>query len=1592
MAVAPKQKGLEVLRKLVPLNTLSEDDLHGLLDKVVFEKLKKGATLFREGDRDNHNIYLLSGRVALLSGRREVDTVDAGSDTARFPLAHQIPRKFSVVARSRAEVVRIDNRLLGELIARVGRISYEVSDLESESTDDWMSQLLQLRVFQQIPPENIQRVILGMEEIYLNQGDLVVEQGEQGQYFYLINTGYCSVACQTKEGAEPEEVARLGPGDTFGEEALLSDSPRACTVSMLTDGLLLTLKKEDFIRYVKEPLARELKYPQALAEVEKGSLWLDVRPSEVFEEHHLPNSLNLPLSSLRYQMSSLDPERSYIVYCSDGRQSNTAAYLLYGQGFHVSVLIGGVNTAAEQTAEQGDSGADIIRLRPEQESESQEQGGVSDAADPPSNETAVDSDPDLSGLKARLAYAERESEDQNSRVNQLKQALEKAKGRLESVENKRIEIEGKYQRLQEDAGQLRDALEQKEEALRSLQDQATQVEVLSTDKAVAESRLRELEREIARLKQAAEKAAKKEQETAARLTKSDADYKQQVKHQVEKEEALNKELAAADDMLQSLHLKLTELETSGAEQGQQIEALRETQAQSAKQVEQLQKEKDGVGRELSAARDQLAGLESQLSEQDRAAKQQEEHHQRELGTLQARIEEQQTQRTEARKRLASLTTEKEQSDRELAGVRDQLARLESKLSAQENAQYEQDNRLQRELADSRAEKDRLEQELNDARAKISELNLNLSAMESSGTEEEAGYQQELADLQRRLDEQQADAAQRLQTAEAERQALERELANSLEQQRSLQNELVTLKGSESEPGSRLQQEADALRSELEQARAQLGVAEGKLASLDPEADRLRKELESTGTELVAIKQVIGERDVQLGEQLQELSRLNAELDDQKRVSEQEIEALREELKEVAAGREAAEHEVKHQRGLVEAVKSGGGDVKALQAELETLTAALEESDKVYDEITQRVEEAQSERDREAARARELADELDALRQTMPESGPAPEVDRLRQEKESAEARTAQLKQELDQLQARIGQQEAASRQAQEETLGEEAALRSELQLVREQAESEVARLRGELEEAKQRLLVQAGSGDAESISVEERKELEELRLQVKEKELSGAAEVAENDALRTELTELQSQLAARKQELEQASVEQNRLFEEFEGRSGEIDRLKEALEIATVEGEEADFRREEAEAARKQVEEALYQAQQEIESQRARELVKGDFPVAPSEFREAAETHPRRSTNKGLKGALIGALLAFGVADGVSIMGGRGEIVSGLLGEERLQQVLDKARGVFSPADTPQSGGGERIEDAKPDSDRSGKERPEGDAKLSQIESKPRQSAGYASSSARPKSRRSNSSTEKGSSAPAVTRLRDRLPNGEPGPELVYIRGGSFSMGSDVAPFAPDEKPVHTVELKSFAIGQFEVTFDEYMEFAMATGRDVPPDEGWGRGRRPVINVSWEDALSYTMWLSEQTGRHYRLPTEAEWEYAATGGADTYYWWGFKLGEGRANCFNCGSQWDGVSTAPAGSFSANGYGLYSTAGNVMEWVADCYHNSYAGAPTDGSAWVDADCRDRVVRGGAFNKSGDALRAARRSRQDMQTRLAALGFRVVRDVN
>jgi formylglycine-generating enzyme required for sulfatase activity len=232
-------------------------------------------------------------------------------------------------------------------------------------------------------------------------------------------------------------------------------------------------------------------------------------------------------------------------------------------------------------------------------------------------------------------------------------------------------------------------------------------------------------------------------------------------------------------------------------------------------------------------------------------------------------------------------------------------------------------------------------------------------------------------------------------------------------------------------------------------------------------------------------------------------------------------------------------------------------------------------------------------------------------------------------------------------------------------------------------------------------------------------------------------------------------------------------------------------------------------------------------------------------------------------------------------------------------------------------------------------------------------------------------------------------------PEMIVIPAGEFTMGpsaDEKARFGDQSQPHQVTIARPLAVSRFDVTFADWDICVAAGGCREIGDAGFGRETKPAINVTWTDAQQYAAWLSKSTGQPYRLLTEAEWEYAARAGAATAYSWGNEIGQGNANCSGCGSAWDNRGTSPVGSFKPNAFGLYDMAGNVWQWVEDCYHGDYAGAPTDGSAWTSGDCGRRVVRGGSWVDRSQFSRSAHRLRFSTPFRMSNIGFRVARTLS
>jgi formylglycine-generating enzyme required for sulfatase activity len=227
-------------------------------------------------------------------------------------------------------------------------------------------------------------------------------------------------------------------------------------------------------------------------------------------------------------------------------------------------------------------------------------------------------------------------------------------------------------------------------------------------------------------------------------------------------------------------------------------------------------------------------------------------------------------------------------------------------------------------------------------------------------------------------------------------------------------------------------------------------------------------------------------------------------------------------------------------------------------------------------------------------------------------------------------------------------------------------------------------------------------------------------------------------------------------------------------------------------------------------------------------------------------------------------------------------------------------------------------------------------------------------------------------------------------PEMVRIVAGQFKMGSTTGDRS--ERPVRSVRIaKSFAIGKYEVTVAQWQACVKSGGCTYSPSLGKAKPNDPVRKLSWSDVMRYVAWLRKKTGQRYRLPTEAEWEYAARAGSESLYWWGDRMAPGLADCKKCDPSWNRKLPQSVGRDKANPFGLHGVAGGVWEWTADCWHNNYASAPADGRAWDAADCRSRVLRGGSWRNDANYARAASRLKYDFDVRYSTNGFRVAREL-
>jgi CRP-like cAMP-binding protein len=345
----------EVLQKLVPLNTLSHTSLDEAVKSVRIGQADKGDILFREGDVDNDAVYLLTGEIILTSSQQPERVIHGGTDAGRYALAQLKPRQSTGKVSQSSTIARINQELLDHIVTMDEVSGIEVVEMDGDEDVEWVFSVLSSNTFSRLPPANANQMLARMEKMPVKANQVIITQGEPGDFYYLIREGIASVARKDTDG-KTEIVTELTAGDQFGEEALLSDDPRNATIMMKTDGLLMRLTREDFNELLTAPMVNWAEQSEADRMIGEGAGILDVRTADEYRSGAINKSLNAPLSQIRQLADSLDRSRQYVVYCQTGNRSSVASFMLNQRGFNTVALKGGLMGLTlipnEQLAEQ----------------------------------------------------------------------------------------------------------------------------------------------------------------------------------------------------------------------------------------------------------------------------------------------------------------------------------------------------------------------------------------------------------------------------------------------------------------------------------------------------------------------------------------------------------------------------------------------------------------------------------------------------------------------------------------------------------------------------------------------------------------------------------------------------------------------------------------------------------------------------------------------------------------------------------------------------------------------------------------------------------------------------------------------------------------------------------------------------------------------------------------------------------------------------------------------------------------------------------------------------------------------------------------
>ncbi|MGH8537685.1 MAG: cyclic nucleotide-binding domain-containing protein, partial [Gammaproteobacteria bacterium] len=799
-----------VLQTFIPLNRLTPEAQRALLEHTEIIPYEPGCPVFREGDRDSYAYYLLEGDLELCCDGQVVSRLRGGTPEAAHALAQLQPRQLTAIPKTAVRILRLERQHLASALdldeaRQAGDDSVQVNDITSEIAMDWMTRMLQSGVFSQLPVANLQRIFAQFESIDVAAGDLVVSQGQPGDYYYVVQEGSFEVLRHLSGSQQSVRLATLKPGVPFGEEALISGGLRNASVKALTEGRLMRLGKSDFIELIKKPIVPTITLDGARDWVSSGAIWLDARYPDEYAAGAVPGSMNVPLHVVRSYAASLDRDKRYLIYCDTGIESSIVTFSLAEFGFEAAYLEGGLKRYPLDRIRSilpKDTGLKIADAAASRDTRAAI--GVSAGLD-----LTDDAEVQASLLRAKLSQAQLELQD----ALRLKQEAEAAREAAERDTEGRLKAERSWRLLGEAAranalvAEAQTTRQEIEEAKRKAESEAQSI------RREAEEHARRLKAEI----QVRVRAKKRELASAAAANNEELARIQRLQEEAEvhirsERQRLAGEAAEVEARVQEARRYREEVETalSTAEQGSQgiLQAARERVAAEIERANTLLANAETMKREVEAAKG-VAEAQAQ-----RVRLQEEER----INVLKREVEER------LRDKEQRLDTIHAAKSAELARIH----KLKEEVAIKLNEERQTLGREAMEAKERLAEAQRMEKALAESRMQaaqeIEEKHQHLINLEQGLREE---VKQQLNAEQQRLDTEFAKAAEELRQAQRAREATEEtRRAVAEDAQRKIAEIRANFERMHHEEQARLQAErqrleAEALRIQgvLEQARS-----------------------------------------------------------------------------------------------------------------------------------------------------------------------------------------------------------------------------------------------------------------------------------------------------------------------------------------------------------------------------------------------------------------------------------------------------------------------------------------------------------------------------------------------------------------------------------------------------------------------------------------------------------------------------------------------------------------------------------------------------------------------------------------------------